>query len=122
MTGVVKIGTHEIEMTANAATAYRYRNLFQQDLYVQLQESIQGGKHSKASLTDVIPRLGYVMALQSKGAEACQRANFESFMEWLSQFEASEPLEAGSDIMDLYNAQRATTSTEKKEAGQLSEK
>lgn len=101
-------------MTANAATAYRYKQLTQSDLFLTLKTI----KADDVPL-DLIQMLAYVMYMQ--GANRASEINMEDFFLWLERFDPFDLVKASGLIIGLYTGQKATSSTPKKKADQPSE-
>lgn len=96
MFGKVKIGEKEIEMLGNAATPYRYQQVFHEDYLKKVT-----GKE-EADPNDFFLKLGFVMAMQAEKKDM-SKVGMTEFFKWLEQFEPSEAFAAASDIADLYN-------------------
>lgn len=110
----VKIGEKEIPMLSNAATAILYKQIFHEDLLVILNRL---GKAYDASeetegINDVILQLAYIMATQAEGT-GFRDKNFETYIEWLMQFEPLEIEAAAADIFAVYKVNQRTKSTPK---------
>lgn len=98
MYGKVTIGGKEIEMVANAATPYRYQQIFREDYLKKVT-----GKE-EADPNDFFAKIGFVMAMQAAKKDM-SKINMETFYKWLEDFEPSEVFAAASDIADIYNGQ-----------------
>lgn len=112
MTSIVKIGDHEIAMTANAATCYRYKQIFKKDLFQLFKSPDSLG-------VETIQELAYIMMMQE--AKALDKANFDNYMTWLEDFDPMDFAGASAEIVNVYAAQQKTSSTAKKKANQQSE-
>lgn len=66
-----------------------------------------------SSLADHVPELAYIMNKQGEGTDPWKLSK-EGFYEWLDELEPTDVLKAAPDILQLYNAQKRTTSTAKK--------
>lgn len=119
MTRTVTIGEHEVRMTANGATPYRYKNLFRGDVLKLMMEQSEG--MDTAVTLDVSSKLAYIMAMQAAGAKMDQ-LTMEDFMGWLEQFDPMDLTEATDAIYDLYLAQSVQASRAKKNLLELSGK
>lgn len=102
MFGKVKIGSKEVELLANAATPYRYNQIFHDDYMKKVS-----GETSEAEKIDLFVRLGFVMAKQAEGADM-NKLNEDMFFEWLEGFEANDLFEAAGDISLFYAGTTAT--------------
>lgn len=112
MTSIVQIGDHEITMTANAATCYRYKQLFKRDLF-QLFKSA-----SEDMGMDVVQELAYVMMMQA--SKAVDSMSIDNYMTWLEDFDPLDFAHASGQIVNVYAGQQAMTSTAKKKVNQQS--
>lgn len=69
---------------------------------------------------DTIQQMAYIMNMQGTGADMTT-LSLEGYMEWLDQFDSFEFLTHTMDFIGLYMGNRTTSSTQKKEAAQLTE-
>lgn len=113
MTSTITIGDKEIAMTANAATCYRYKQIFKKDLF-------QIFKATDQMDISAIQELAYVMMNQAAGT--VDKMNFDNYMTWLEEFDALDFAHASSQIVNVYANQQKTSSAAKKKQGQLTEK
>ena len=93
---------------ASASTAYRYKQIFQEDLMSKMTNM---EKELDYSLTD---KLAYIMNAQAEGKDM-KALNYDSFLEWLDKLESSEILLHAEEIMGLYLGSKLTSSVSKKE-------
>ena len=92
---------------ACGSTAYRYEQLFHEDLMSKLQGMEANIDYSIAD------KLAYVMNAQAEGKNM-KTLNHDSFIEWLDQLESSEILAHMEEIVGLYLGSRLTHSIPKK--------
>lgn len=111
----ITIQGKEIPMLATAATPYRYKHMFHEDL-MKILLAKQGGEDSDVD-TDFIGKLAYIMTMQAQGADMT-KLNQETFFAWLDQFDPLSVTMAGEAIVDLYVAQSVQTSAPKKKDGE----
>ena len=110
MHGTVKIGNQDVEMVANAASPYLFKQLFHDDFLIKVQE--------KEPEPDLFVRMGFIMAMQAKKKTPdLLKLKFEDFLAWLEEFDALGPILATSEIANIYYQQEETTSVPKSEAG-----
>lgn len=102
MFGTVKIGEKEFEMVANAATPYRYNQIFHEDYMAQVTGKVETDPH------DFFAKIGYVMAMQATKKTDLSKLNFETYMAWLEQFEPADVFSAVDEIADIYNGNNHT--------------
>lgn len=103
----IQIGSKNVKLNINALTPILYKRFFKSDMIVSLN-TMRGGK-SPETATEFFPQLaycGYCQASKEKMTE-------EGFEKFLSGFEALDIVIAAPQIMQLVNAQREHTSTEK---------
>ena len=96
MTGTVNIGGIDVEMTANAATPYRFKQAFGLDFFQLSTEDL-----SDAQAVETYQKLGYIMAMQAKGADM-SKLNEETFFAWLEQFDGNAMIEALTGVAAIY--------------------
>jgi len=112
MTTTVKIGEHEILMTANAGTCYRYKQIFKKDLFQLFKSPDSLG-------VETIQELAYIMMKQA--TKDLDTANFDNYMIWLEEFDPMDFAGASAEIVNVYASQQQTSSTAKKKANLQSE-
>lgn len=117
MFGSVNIGGKEIELVANAASPYRFKQIFRDDF---LKRAIDTSGNEAESI-DLFVKMGFVMAKQAEKADF-SKLNEESFFAWLEEFEPSDVQLAAGDIANIYAGNTETKSTPKKKAARQSEK
>lgn len=107
MKGTVEIGGKGIDMIANAASIYIYRQIFKEDFLLKAQE-----KHPDA---DIFSKMGFIMAKQAQTDKMSElmATTIDEYYEWLVQFEPLDLLNAAGEISNLYIGQEAGLSTPK---------
>lgn len=98
MYGKVTIGGKEVEFSANAATSFRFKNLFGIDLFSVI------GKGENAEVEEY-ERLAFIMNRQAEGAE-WNKLTVEDFYAWLESFEPTDLVNALPDILNIYMSNR----------------
>ena len=96
----------EIELVANAATPFRFKQIFHKDLLQIL------GNEEKAESEGVeaVTELAFVMAKQAEGVDM-NKLNEEEFINWLEDFSAMAFINAAEDILEVYMDSTLSTST-----------
>jgi hypothetical protein len=96
----------EMEFSANAATPFRYRQVFHKDLLAILGNEERAQNEGVETVTE----LAYIMAKQ---AEKCDmnKLNVDGFMEWLEGFGSMAFVNSAEDILSVYMDSTETTST-----------
>lgn len=101
----LNIDGREVDFSANAATPFRYRQIFHKDLLSIL------GNEEKAQNEGVeaVTELAFVMAKQ---AEKCDmgKLNEEVFLEWLEGFGSMAFVDNAEEILNIYTESGKTTS------------
>jgi len=115
MTKDILIGGKAVRMTANAATAYRYKQVFGKDLMKIFQDIAK----SEQADVNTFQELAYVMAKQASFEAGT--ISIDDYLIWLEAFDPFEIAAASGQIMELYTGQKITTSKPKKKADQQSE-
>lgn len=112
----VTVGSVELDLLSNGATAIIYKNAFHIDLLKALatmKEEDAGSDHT----FEIITRLAYVMNMQATKPfkELMNSLTDEAFIEWLWQFETDDfqNAEVILNIMSLWNRNIKGTSTAK---------
>ena len=101
----LNIDGREIEFSANAATPFRYRQIFHKDLLSIL------GNEEKAQNEGVeaVTELAFIMAKQAEKADM-GKLNEEMFFEWLEGFGSMAFVNNAEDILNIYMESTETTS------------
>ena len=115
MYGKVQIGNREVELVANAASPYRFRQVFKAD-FLRLALEIDD-----TSSIDLFIKMGFIMAKQAEKADFA-KINEDTFFEWLEEFEPQDVQLAASDIANVYAGNAETDASPKSEADRPSEK
>ena len=106
----VKIDGKEMELVANAATPFRYKQVFKQDLF-----SVFGNeKRAEEEGAEAVMRLAYIMAKQAEKADMA-KLNEEDFISWLEGFSAMAFINAADEIVNAYMDSTKGTATPKEE-------
>jgi hypothetical protein len=102
----LNIDGREVEFSANAATPFRYRQVFHKDLLSIL------GNEEKAQNEGVeaVTELAFIMAKQAEKADM-GKLNEEVFFEWLEGFGSMAFVNNAEDILNIYMESTETTST-----------
>ncbi len=101
----------EIEILANAATPYRFKQIFGLDLMKIIGKSSE--EDNGMGVVEIVPQLAYVMNQQAKKADL-MKLNMETFLTWSESFESGDFIENAEKIIDTYIGTTITTSVSKK--------
>lgn len=89
-----------INLAANAATPFRFKQLFNLDLLKIFQQSTKS-EDDQMILADVISQLAYIMNRQGEGANM-NNISMDDFFAWLEEYEPMDFVTAGQEIIDAY--------------------
>lgn len=106
MERTITIGDTEVRFRGSARTAVLYYDLFQKDLFDEIQVMSSGQITGKA--VTVLERVAYVMARQ---ADPDLELTFD---DWLDQFETIDMYSALPEILAVWNVNTVTTVKSKK--------
>lgn len=96
----------EMEFTANAATPYRYKQVFKKDLLQILGNEEKAEKEGVETITE----LAFIMNKQAEKADMTS-LDYEGFLTWLEDFGAMTFIESAEDILNIYMDQTIGTAT-----------
>ena len=102
----VNVDGKDIELIANAATPFRFKQIFHRDLLQIL------GNEEKAESEGVeaVTELAFIMAKQAEGFDM-NKLNEEEFINWLEGFSAMAFINSAEDILNVYMDSTLSTST-----------
>lgn len=103
-------GGKELKLAANAATPFRYKQLFGQDLLRLFQQTQEG---EESLLADVCTQLAFIMNRQAEGVNM-NTISMDEFFAWLEDYEPMSFIMAAQDIIDTYLSSTMTTIESKK--------
>lgn len=113
----VKIGDKTVPMLSMASVDLYYKNIFGEDpIKIQTTEPDAG------AMINFIVRIGFVMAefAARKQRKEMMKLNEEAFYDWMDQFQREDlfDMDKLSEIQDVYEGTRASSSESKKEEDQ----
>ena len=111
MKKTIETGGQALELTANAATPFRYKMTFGEDLI----EMFSKGKEN-LNISDTIAKLVYIMSKQNEGKAS--EASKEDFLNWLENFD--DPMifiTSSIEIIEFYTQNMKTASVPKNPKG-----
>lgn len=106
----IVIDGKEMSVAANAATPFRYKQVFKQDLFSVLGNE----KRAEEEGAEAVMRLAYIMAKQADKADMA-KLNEDDFIDWLEGFSAMAFINAADDIVNAYMDSATGTATPKEE-------
>lgn len=101
MVKTIEIGGREIIFAANAATPYRYKQLFKEDLFVLFQSSSKKSEDENMVLAEVVMKLAFIMAKQAEKADM-NHLSEDDFVEWLEGFAPMDLVIVSEEILNFY--------------------
>jgi hypothetical protein len=104
---------------ATGTTAYRYKQVFHQDLMILLNK-MENSEDDQTDMT-VGDKLAFIMNAQAEKRDM-NTLNVDAFLEWADQFDGAELFLHMQEFVTLYLGSRRTSSKSKKEAAQRSVK
>ena len=108
----VTIDGNELEFAANAATPFRYKQLFGDDLLRIFQESTES-KEKEITLSETVTQLAFIMNRQAEGVNM-NTLSVDEFFTWLENFEPMEIVLVGQEIINTYLSSAQTSVVAKK--------
>ena len=100
----VTIDGKEVALSANAATPFRFKQVFHKDLFAVFTNAEKAEKEGFEAVT----QLAYIMAKQAEKADM-NKLNEDDFMTWLEGFGSMAFAEAAEDIMNVYTESSMST-------------
>lgn len=97
MIRTVEIEGREMELAANAATPFRFRQVFKKDLLSVLGNE----KRAEEEGLETVMQLAFIMSKQAEKADMT-KLNEETFIEWLEGFGSMAFVEAAEEILNVY--------------------
>lgn len=105
----------EFSFLAVGTTAYRYKQVFRSDLMKDITNLVNRnldyiGENADFSVTD---KLAFIMNCQAEKMDM-NCINFDMFIEWLEQFDASSLFDNFNEFINIYLGNKESTSNPKK--------
>lgn len=92
MRKTITIGTREVDLASNAATAILYKQTFHEDL-LKTVTNLSTASSDMLDAVEKIQRLAFIMSKQAEGkpfSALSKELTEDSFIEWLCGFEESD--------------------------------
>lgn len=121
MTGKIKIGSQEIPVVSNAATGFIFKTCFHEDLL----SFLAGDTPSDGLATEMLTKAFYIMAKQAKIHEMSvllKSLNYDSFIEYISQFEMLDTGSIASQVFTIWNGNASMGETVEESTSEDSKK
>lgn len=110
MRKTITIGETPVEMLANAATPFRFRQVFRLDLLKGISAASDGTMDNTESV-DYIIRLAYILKEQATGKAKFDKLTEEDFYKWLEGFETMDVFNVVDEVAELWLGSQETMST-----------
>lgn len=102
----MEIGGKELELAANAATPFRFKQVFHKDLF-----SVLGNEERAAEEgVETITQLAYIMTKQAEKADM-NKLSEDGFIQWLEDFPPMAFVDSAEEILNAYMDQTEGTAT-----------
>lgn len=102
----MEIGGKELELVANAATPFRFKQVFHKDLF-----SVLGNEERAAEEgVETITQLAYIMTKQAEKADM-NKLSEDGFIDWLEDFPPMAFVDSAEEILNAYMDQTQGTAT-----------
>lgn len=107
---IVRIGDKDVPMLSMASVDLYYKNVFGEDPLV-VQQNMGSGE-----AIGFYQRMAFIMAKYAEVKERKEmlKLSFDSFLEWMEQYDRDELILALEPIMLVYNGQMAVSAESKK--------
>ena len=108
----IKVGGDELSLIANAATPFRFKQIFGTDLLTVFHTTTKSEENNMI-LSEVVTQLAYVMSKQAEKADM-NHLSIDDFYAWLENYEPMDFIMMGEEIINAYMTSTIPTSTAKK--------
>lgn len=102
----ITVDGNEMELSANAATPFRFKQVFHRDLLAVFSNEEKAQEEG----VEVVTELAYIMNKQAMKADMA-KLSFEDFIAWLEGFGPMAFVDAAEDIVAVYTDSTVSTST-----------
>lgn len=110
-------------LLANAATPYRYKQIFGEDLLTKFANAQTEVEGRAIYQIEFLPELAFVMALQAeKDPAKLDKVTRADFFAWIEQYESFAFETKADEIIDVYVRNMSGTSEAKKNSAKPKEK
>lgn len=113
MRQTILIGSKSVEMVANAATPFRFRNVFKKDLLKIFSNTSEDNVSAQLEAGQM---LAFIMNKQAEGVDM-NKLTEEQFYTWLEDFSSSDMYDSLEAVVSLWQATGETSSTPKNRTG-----
>ena len=102
----VTIDGKEMEFAANAATPFRYKQVFHKDLLAIFADE----QNAQTQGVEAVTELAYIMAKQAEKADM-SKLNYDEFIQWLEDYSPMAFVETAEEILSVYTDSAVSTAT-----------
>ena len=102
----IRVGEKELDLSANAATPFRFKQVFKKDLLSTFSSEEKAEKEG----FEAVSELAYIMTKHAEHADM-NKLNEEDFINWLEGFEPMDFAEAAEDILGVYMGNLMSSAT-----------
>ena len=102
----ITIDGKELEFAANAATPFRYKQVFKKDLFAILGNE----QKAEAEGVEAVTELAFIMAKQAEKADM-NKLSYDEFVAWLEDFGPMAFVENAEEILNTYMDSTTGTAT-----------
>ena len=102
----IKVDGNEMEFAANAATPFRFKQVFKKDLLAIFADEAK----AQTEGIEAVSELAFIMNKQAEKADM-NRLTYEEFITWLEGFEPMAFVNASEEIITAYTDSTVSTST-----------
>lgn len=100
----IEIDGKEMEFVANAATPFRYKQIFRKDLL-----TILGNENTTGDSIEAVMELSYVMSKQAEKVDM-NKLNYDEFITWLEGFSPMAFIDKAEELLSVYTDSTVGTS------------
>ena len=101
----ITVDGKEMEFAANAATPFRYKQVFHKDLLAIFSNE----EKAQSEGVEAVTELAYIMSKQAEKADM-NKLNYEEFINWLEDFSPMAFVETAEEILNVYVDSTVSTS------------
>lgn len=105
-------GGKEVKLATNAATPFRFKQLFGTDLLKIFQQSTKS-EEDETMLGEVVTQMAFIMNRQAEGTDM-NHLSMDDFFAWLEDYEAMDFVTKAEEIIGTYVASTQTSVSAKK--------
>lgn len=105
-------GGKEVKLAANAATPFRFKQLFGKDLLRLFNDSSKN-ESEMVDLADTITELAFIMNSQAEGRDM-NRLSLDEFYSWLEDYEPMDFIVKSQEVVNVYLSSTQVSAESKK--------